>query len=139
MNLKGTKLLLVWKVLLNQTCPLDYLFAKYEDRVVFHKIVLNKLHIPEVTACIRVDDKLHAKLFLRGSPVPLSQWFRYGPSCKLTRKSMLENFPSYLQSQTENFSIFDELRKRQFRSPNLFQVYSSEVLQYALLLRYTSL
>ena len=28
---------------------------------------------------------------------------------------MLENFPSYLESQTENFSIFDELRKRQLK------------------------
>ena len=48
---------------------------------------------------------------------------------------MLENFPSYLESQTENFSIFDELRKRQFKKN---QVYSSEIIQYALLLRYTS-
>ena len=49
---------------------------------------------------------------------------------------MLENFPSYLESQTENFSIFDELRKRQFKKN---QVYSSEIIQYALLLRDTSL
>ena len=45
-------------------CPHCYLFAKYEDH-----IVLNELHVPEVTAYIRVDDKLHVKLFLRG---PLS-------------------------------------------------------------------
>ena len=92
-------------------CPQGYLYAKYEDHVIFHKIVLNELHVPEVTACIRVDDKLHVKLFLRGSPVPLSQWFRYGHNCKLTSKSMLENFPSYLESQTENFLIFDNLKK----------------------------
>ena len=49
---------------------------------------------------------------------------------------MLENFPTYLESQEENFSIFDELKKRQFKK-NL--VYSSEVIQYVLLLRYTSL
>ena len=54
-------------------CSRGYLFAKYEDHVVFHKIVLNELHGQEVTACIRVDDKLHWKLFLRGSPVPLPQ------------------------------------------------------------------
>ena len=48
---------------------------------------------------------------------------------------MLENFPSYLESQTENFSIFEELRKRQFKKN---QVYSSEVIQYALLLLYAS-
>ena len=48
---------------------------------------------------------------------------------------MLENFPSYLELQTQNFSIFDELRKRQFKKS---QIYSSEIIQYALLLRYTS-
>ena len=117
-------------------CPHGYLFAKYEDHVVFHKIVLNEIHVPEITAFIRVDDKLHVKLFLWSSPVLLSQWFRYGHNCKLTSKSKLENFRSYLESQTENFSIFDELRKRQFKKN---QVYPREVIQYALLLRYTSL
>ena len=114
-------------------CPHGYLYVKYEDHVVFHKIVLNELHVPEVIACIRVDDKLHVNLFPRDSPVPLPQWFRYGHNCKLTSKSMLENFASYLESQTENFSIFDELRKRQFKKN---QVYSSEIIQYALLLRH---
>ena len=85
-----------------------YLYAKYEDHVIFHQMVLNELHVPEVAACIRVDDILHVKVFLRGSPTPLPQWFRYGHNCKLTSKSMLENFPSYLESQTENFSIQKE-------------------------------
>ena len=69
--------------------PHGYLFAKYEDHVV-----LNELHVPEVTASIRVDDKLHEKLFLRDSPAPLPQWFRYGRNCELTSKSVLENFLS---------------------------------------------
>ena len=116
--------------------PHGYLFAKYEDHVVFYKIVLNELHVPEVTASIRVDDKLLEKLFLRDSPVPLPQWFRYEHNCELTSKSVLENFLWYLESQTEKFPIFDELRKRQLKKN---QVYSSEVIQYALLLRYTSL
>ena len=54
-------------------CLQRYLYAKYEEHVVFHKIVLNELHVSEVTACIRVDDKLDVKLFLRGSPVTLPQ------------------------------------------------------------------
>ena len=49
---------------------------------------------------------------------------------------MLENFPSYLESQTENSSIYEELTKRQLKKK---QFYSSEAIQYALLLRYTSL
>ena len=117
-------------------CPQGYLCAKYQDHVVFHKIILNQLPVREVTACIRVDDKLHVKLFLRGSRLTRPQWLRYGHNCKLTSKNMHENFPSCLESQTENFLIFDELRKRQFKKN---QVYSSEIIQYALLLRYTSL
>ena len=80
--------------------------------------------------------KLHVRLFLRGSPVPLPQRFRYGHNCKLTSKSVPENFPLYRKSQTEHFSIFDELRKRQFKKN---QSYSSEIIQYALPLPYTSL
>ena len=87
-------------------CSCGYLFAKYEDHVVFHKIVLNELHGSEVTACMQVDDKFHRKLFLRGFPVPLPQWSRYGDNCKLTSKGMLENFPSYLESLTENFNFW---------------------------------
>ena len=75
-------------------CPQGYLYTKYEGHVVFHKIILNELHVPEVTACTQVDDKLHVKLFLRGSTAPLQPWFRYGHNCKLTSKSMLENFTS---------------------------------------------
>ena len=32
---------------------------------------------------------------------------------KLVGKGVFENFPSYLESQRENFLIFDKLRKRQ--------------------------
>ena len=49
---------------------------------------------------------------------------------------MLQKFPSYLKSQTENFSIFDGLRKGQFKKN---QFYYNKMIQYALLLRYTSL
>ena len=133
---KRNKIIIDLESITESDCPQGYLCAKYQDHVVFHKIVLNQLHVREVAACIRVDDKLHVKLFLRGSRLPRPQWFRYGHNCKLTSKNMHENFPSCLESQTENFLIFDELRKRQFKKN---QVYSSEIIQYALQLRYTSL
>ena len=122
MNLKETTILLTWKVT-ESDCPQDYLYARYEDHVVFHKIVLNELHVPEVTACIRVDDKLHVKLFLRGSPVPLPQWFRYGHKCKLTSKSMLENFPSYLNHKQKTFQFLMNLEK----DNSEVQIYSKSI------------
>ena len=114
-------------------CPHIYLLAKYEDDVVFHKIILNKPYALEARACIREDDKLHVKLF---SPASIPQWFRYGHNCKLTSKIMLEKLPSYLESKTENVSIFDKLGKRQFKKN---QVYSSKIIQCALLFHYTLL
>ena len=51
------------------------------------------------------------------------------------RKSMLENFPGHFKSERQKFSsIFEELRLYHFKkSP----IYSFDVAQYALLLRYT--
>ena len=106
-------------------CPQGYLYTKYVD-VAFCKIVLNELHVPEVTACMRVDDRLHMKLFLRGSPVPLPQW----------AKVCLKIFYRTSNHKQKTFLFLKKLERRQFKNN---QVYSSEIKQYALLLRYTSL
>ena len=93
--------------------------------------------VPEVTECIRIDKELHVKLFFKGSPVPLPQWFRHGRDCRVTHESMLENFPSYLLSQTEKFdSIFEELGEYKFKKR---PVYFASAIRFALLLRYTSI
>ena len=50
---------------------------------------------------------------------------------------MLENFLAYFLSQTEKFdSIFEKLRKYKFKKR---PVHSASVIQFALLLRYTSI
>ena len=88
--------------------------------------------IPEVKGCIQVNSELHIKLFYKGCSVPLPQWFRQGQDCRLSRKSMLENFPVYLESYIENISpIFDELQKQMFTKK---PVYSAKIVRYALLL-----
>ena len=87
MNSKG----LERKVSLNQTAHVVF-FRQIWRPCWFFKIVLNELHVPAVTLCIRVDDKVHVKLFLMGKI---------------------------------------QLKKK--------QVYSSEVMQYTLLLLYSSL
>ena len=78
--------------------------------------------------------------FLRGIrvhsnwPLPLPQWFRHG---KLTNKTMLESFPSYIQTECEQFSsIFEELQQIKFKKK---PIYSGNVILYALMLRYSSL
>ena len=46
-----------------------YTIAKYEDHIKIYKIEHNVLSTPQVTECIRIDDKLHVKLYYKGSPV----------------------------------------------------------------------
>ena len=96
--------------------PPGYSLQQRDDHVKFFKLVNNEMLLPEVTECIRIDKELHVKLFFKGSPVLLPQWFRHGRDCCLTHKSMLENFPAYLLSLTENFdSIFEEFCEYKFK------------------------
>ena len=68
---------------------------------------MNELSIPEVSECIQIDKDLHVKLFYKGSPLPFPQWQRLQ-----TNKTMLENFPSYIRTECEQFSsIFEELQQ----------------------------
>ena len=116
---------------------LGYTFHKCDDYLVFYHIETNVLNVPEVTDCARVDRDLHVKLFYKGSPLPLPQWFRHGRDCRLTRKSMMQNFPNYIKLEGEQtFSILEELKELKFKKKRIF---SSNVIRYSLLLRYTSL
>ena len=112
-----------------------FLFKKNNDYVTFYKIEFSEKRAPEVTKCIKVDTELHVKLFFKGCPVPLPQWFRQGTDCCLTRKSMLENFPVYLRTYTDNdSSIFEKLFQYRFTKK---PIYLPNIIRYNLLLRYT--
>lgn len=115
----------------------DFHFRKYEDNAVFFALQSDYLSVPRVTHCIRVDSDLHVKLFYEGSPVPLPRWFCYSRNAKLTAKSMLENFPSYMKSHYDKHgTVLEELGKLKFIRNH---VYSANLLRYALMLRYSSL
>ena len=117
--------------------PSGYTFTKYDDHIVYYQMEINELSVPEVTGCIHVDRDLHVKLFFKGSPLPLLQWFRYGRDCRLTRKSMLENFPTYIKSEgVQCSSLFEELRQLRLKKK---PIYSADIIRYSLFLCYTSL
>ena len=80
---------------------LGYTFQKYDDYVVFYYLETNVLNVPQVTDCARVDQDLHVKLFYKGSPLPLPQWFCQGRDCCLTRKSIMQNFSNYIKLEGE--------------------------------------
>ena len=94
------------------------------------------LPILEVTECIRVNNELHVKLFYKGSPLPLPQWFCHGRDCCLSCKSMLYNFPTCIKSQAEQYSsILTELQQIKYMKKPIF---SANIIKYSLMLRYTS-
>ena len=117
--------------------PSGYTLTKHDDHIVYYQMEINKLSVSEITGCIRVDLHLHVKLFFKWSPLPLPQWFRYGRDYRLTRKSMLENFPTNIKSQgVQCSSLFEELRQLRFKK---MPIYSADIIRYSLFLRYTSL
>ena len=106
--------------------PSGYLFQQYDDRVVFFKLANSHILIPEVTGC-----ELHVKSFIKDVLFPsaiVSSRSRF----RLSRKSMIENFPVQLELCIESISpIVDELPKHTF---TMKTVCSAKIVRYALLL-----
>ena len=65
------------------------------------------LNILEVTDCVRVDRDPRVKLLYKGSGSGkgLPEWFRHRKDCRLTRKSMIKNFPIYIIPEENRGSI----------------------------------
>ena len=120
-------------------CPTGFSFTKNEKYVWIFRIDFDETNFPLLKECIRIDKNLHVQLQYYGNPIPLPQWFVKGHNAKLTRFSMLENFPPYIQSIVIEHpnSILKELQKIQHFKPNN-PSFSVELIRYSLLLRYTS-
>ena len=121
-------------------CPLGFEISISEDSITFYKTTFDDRNLPTISQVINIDRDMHVKLQVNGILVPLPKWFVKGHNAKLTKLSMLENFPAYLTDVAEktSSSILDELRNRQFYKSQGQPPYSPEILRYALLLRYTS-
>ena len=128
---------------INQNCTLDGFEKKTEeDYILFYKLVFNEVtKFPDHTESIKIDSELHVQLQFNGIPLPLPHWFTHGHNAKLTKMSMLENFPSYIKESVANchYSFWNELNERKLFHPKGRPPYSSELIRYALHLRHTSL
>ena len=123
-------------------CPSGYKLEIDKSEAMFYKVENCKtFDIPTVAEAIVIDDDLHVKLFFSGSPTPLLSWFVKGKDCLLTKKSFLENFPPYIRSFSDNSAtnIMDELQQIRYKKPDDRPKFTSELLQLAQMLRYTSL
>ena len=94
-----------------------------------------------IEEAIKIDEDLKVQLQFRGKPVPLPTWFVSGRNAILDRYSLLNNFPNYLQSFHEkhkDFNMLHELNNRLCFLPKGSSPFSSSIIRFALLLRYTS-
>ena len=126
--------------------PPGFQTRKSSDCIVYYRMEFDKkTNFPALFESIRIDDELHVQLQYNGIRVPLPNWFVVGRNAKLNRKSMISNFPPYLQkvavdksNEDGSMSIMDELEQRKHMQPKGRPPYSAAVIRYALLLRYTS-
>ena len=116
--------------------PPRYTFWKNDDLVVFYRLE-TVLNVTEVLDCVRVDWDLNVKLFFKGSPLPLPQWFHHERDCQLTEKSMMQNFLNYIRLEGEQtFNILEELKELKFKKKRTLLF---NVVRCSSLLRYNSL
>ena len=106
-----------------------HLRGKYDDHAVFYHCETNVLNVPEVTDCVRADRDLHVKLFTRVHPYLCHSGLRHGKDCRLTRKSMMQNFPNYIKLEESRRSVFwkssksSNSRKKEYSRPMLFDIH----------------
>jgi hypothetical protein len=121
-------------------CPSGFSFHKLGDSVVYYRLVFES-GITRVKESISISNDLKVVLSYEGIPIPLPEWLRTSKSCKITRFGQLVNLPSYIQNRVEQLppsEILDEVRSLTFYKPQGRPPYSSKVIRYSLLLRYSS-
>ena len=99
-------------------CPDGFLFQKLDDCVIYYNLYVSD-SLPQVGESIIIDTELHVKLFYKGSPIPLPNWFRQRHSCKLYSLSTLHNLPSYNNNRVSEMSseLLDEMAEIQYLKP----------------------
>ena len=119
--------------------PPGYTLQKYDDLIVFYRLE-TVLNVTEVTECGQVDRDLNVKLFYKGSSLPLPQWFHHRRDCRLTKKSMIQNFLNYIKLEWEQtFSILEVELKLQIKRTLLSNIVRHSLLRYNSLQTYQSL
>ena len=133
-----------FSILTENHSPEGFQCKKSPECIIYYNLVFDQeTNFPNIFESIKVDSQLHVQLQYNGNTVPLPPWFVEGRNAKLTRISMLHNFPAYLRNVAadnngSDCSILEELERRKHYKPKGRPPYSASIIRYALLLRYTS-
>lgn len=125
---------------LSNHAPDNISFSRRDNTVQYYNLYFDVVTgIPAVHECISINQDLNVTLSYNGILLPLPEWFRKGTSCKLTKFSMLENLLSYIRNKGCDYNIIlKELNEVQHYDPKGRPKYSSMIIRFALLLRYSS-
>ena len=117
-----------------------YKCHKDENCIIFYNVAINeKSGFPRIQEAIKMDKDLHVKLQFCSNSVPLPQWFVKGRTARLSSFSMLDNFPTYLQSfKGKQNQLLIEMENQQHYKAKAHVPFFAELIRLALLLRYTS-
>ena len=117
--------------------PSEFNFKRLQESVQYYRLIFDsKTGFPRVYECFSTDKELHVKLTFKGFLIPLPDWFRIGHNCTVNRFSMVV---SHIKNRSDSFStILSQLNSIQHYKPQGRPKFSSSIIHYALLLRYTS-
>ena len=103
-------------------------------------ISLSVLVLASVKECIAIYTNFHLKLSYDGSPILLPSYIQETTGHKLTHLDVLENLPNYCRNFHSDcdVDVIKELIQLCYYSPCGGPKYSSQVLRFSLMLRYTS-
>ena len=112
--------------------PANYLFKRQDNAVQYCNLVFDtSTGVPAVHECVTISKDLHVSLAYNG--------FRSGHNFTITRFGMLENFASHVRNKGSEYDIIlKELNHIQHYKPLGRPKYSSTIIRFALLLRYSS-
>ena len=123
-------------------CPAGFQCFQDENQIIFYNIIFDhSTNFPAAAKAIKIDKSLRVELQYYSKPVSLPEWFTKGRNAKLTRFGMLENFQLYSQSFSEkegSVCLLKKMMNHNFCSAKGRPTYSSEMIKFALRLRYTS-
>ena len=97
-----------FEMLCEEHAPVDFQTKKDNNCIVWYWLDFDdKTKFPRVFESIRIDTDLHVQLQYNGIKVPLPDWFVIGKNAKLSRVSMIANFPPYLKQIADDKSNKD--------------------------------